>query len=55
MEWGADFVGLGLDNTVPKYLRTNGKVKNRHMSKVGSPDYHCWRGGSLGSCAKWIL
>ena len=34
VEWGGDFVGLGLDEEVPKYLRTNAKVKNRHMSKV---------------------
>lgn len=34
VEWGGDFVGLGLDEEVPKFLRTNAKVKNRHMSKV---------------------
>ena len=27
-------MGLGLDEEVPKFLRTNAKVKNRHMSKV---------------------
>ena len=36
LEWGGDFVGLGLDEEVPKFLRTNAKVKNRHMSKVSS-------------------
>lgn len=34
VEWAGDFVGLGLDEEVPKFLRTNAKVKNRHMSKV---------------------
>lgn len=34
LEWGGDFVGLGLDEEVPRFLRTNAKVKNRHMSKV---------------------
>lgn len=34
VQWGGDFVGLGLDEEVPKFLRTNAKVKNRHMSKV---------------------
>ena len=35
MEWSTDFVGLGTDERVPKYLRTNAKVKNRHLGKVG--------------------
>ena len=34
IEWEKDFVGLGLDEEVPKFLRTNAKIKNRHMSKV---------------------
>ncbi len=34
VEWGQEFVGLGLDVEVPKFLRTNAKIKNRHMSKV---------------------
>lgn len=38
MEWSTDFVGLGTDERVPKYLRTNVKVKNRHLSKVR----HCF-------------
>ena len=35
VDWRGDFVGLGLDEEVPKFLRTNAKIKNRHMSKVG--------------------
>ena len=34
LEWAGEFVGLGLDDTIPKFLRTNAKIKNRHMSKV---------------------
>ncbi len=34
IEWEKDFVGLGLDEEVPKFLRTNAKIKSRHMSKV---------------------
>ncbi|KAL0046820.1 hypothetical protein WJX82_010732 [Trebouxia sp. C0006] len=34
IEWEKNFVGLGLDEEVPKFLRTNAKIKNRHMSKV---------------------
>lgn len=34
IEWGQDFVGLGLSEAVPKFLRTNAKIKNRHMSKA---------------------
>ena len=34
VEWGQNFVGLGLDEEVPKFLRTDAKVKNWHMSKV---------------------
>lgn len=34
IEWGQDFVGLGLNEAVPKFLRTNAKIKNRHMSKA---------------------
>ncbi|KAL0022336.1 hypothetical protein WJX77_001433 [Trebouxia sp. C0004] len=34
IEWKQDFVGLGMDEGVPKFLRTNAKIKNRHTSKV---------------------
>ena len=34
IEWGQDFVGLGLSEAVPKFLHTNAKIKNRHMSKA---------------------
>ena len=46
VEWAQDFVGLGLNEEVPKFLRTNAKIKNRHMSKVKPHTYHV----SLTNC-----
>ena len=32
-EWQDMFIGLGVGNNVPKYMRTNSKIRNRNMTK----------------------